>query len=416
MSKKIILVLVIFVLNMLNFINSIYAANLNSANIYLSGDCGQLLKYKGTIVKVSYVEYNNNGTSYPAYCLNKNKPGAETGSYNVSVKESIKDIGLWRRVINGYPYKTIEELGVYNKEEAFTATKQAIYCYIHGNNPDDYEAIGEAGQRTLEAMYKIINAANSSNETKISNIIRINEKSNEWKQDEVDKNYVSKMFYASAAADISEYKIKLLTSGNLQNDEIKVTNLKNIEKDEFMPYEEFKVLIPIKRMIEKGEFKLQIEGKVKTKPVLYGEASDNNYQDYALVAETYEEGIGEFEDQYPKNETQIIIVKKDAEEEQYLQGVEFELLDSNKNVVYTGLKTDEKGNITINNIVPGKYYLSETATINGYNRYEQLIEINLSLHEQITVDVLNNKEERPKISVNKSNKNKEVKKLPVTGM
>lgn len=56
----------------------------------------------------------------------------------------ITDVKLWRLVVNGYPYKTIGELGCANKEEAFTATKHAIYSYIHGNNPNDYTAIGEA--------------------------------------------------------------------------------------------------------------------------------------------------------------------------------------------------------------------------------------------------------------------------------
>ena len=66
----------------------------------------------------------------------------------------IQDVGLWRRIVNGYPYKSIQELGVANKEEAFTATKQAVYCYLHENTPEDYEPIGEAGQRTLNALKK----------------------------------------------------------------------------------------------------------------------------------------------------------------------------------------------------------------------------------------------------------------------
>ena len=63
---------------------------------------------------------------------------------------------MWRYLINGYPYKTIEQLGCATKEEAFTATKQAIYCYIHGNDINDYEPIGEAGVRTINAMKQII--------------------------------------------------------------------------------------------------------------------------------------------------------------------------------------------------------------------------------------------------------------------
>lgn len=186
-AKGILLAIIIATLNILGVINSVYATNINSANLYSIGDCGQLLTYKGSIIKVSYVQYMENGISYPAYCMDKTKPGAETQPYTVSVQEAVQDVGLWRRIINGYPYKTIEELGVANKEEAFTATKQAIYCYIHGNNPNDYGAIGEAGQRTLNAMKKIINDAENTTETKISSTININKNIDEWKQDDKKK-------------------------------------------------------------------------------------------------------------------------------------------------------------------------------------------------------------------------------------
>ena len=157
---KILLVIsILFIIDLLIVINSVRAESLNSANIYSIGDCGNLLTYKGVIVKVSYVQYTKDNVNYPAYCLDKTKPGAETSPYDVSINSAIKDVGLWWRIINGYPYKTIKELGVENKEEAFTATKQAIYCYIHGNNPEDYGAIGSAGQRTLNAMKNIINNA-----------------------------------------------------------------------------------------------------------------------------------------------------------------------------------------------------------------------------------------------------------------
>ena len=153
------IILIILTLNFLKIINLTYASsnnenakNINSAYIYQTGDCGQLLRYKGITVKVSYVEYQNNGVCYPAYCMDKTKPGAETEPYEVSVKELIKDLELWKIIINGYPYKSFEQLGVANKEEAFTATKQAIYCYIHKNNPNDYTAIGKAGERTLNAL------------------------------------------------------------------------------------------------------------------------------------------------------------------------------------------------------------------------------------------------------------------------
>ena len=51
----------------------------------------------------------------------------------------------------------------------------------------DYEGIGEAGKRTLNAMYKIIDNANKSTETQISSTLTINKNNDEWKQDNKDR-------------------------------------------------------------------------------------------------------------------------------------------------------------------------------------------------------------------------------------
>ena len=161
----------------------------------------------------------------------------------MSINSAIKDVGLWRRIINGYPYKTIKELGVENKEEAFTATKQAIYCYIHGNNPEDYGAIGSAGQRTLNAMKNIINNAQNSNETQISNTITINRIDSEWKQDSIDKSYAYKVYSVQAGSSIMNYTVDVTKEGSESIGGIKITDENNQEKSEFSPNEKFIVII-----------------------------------------------------------------------------------------------------------------------------------------------------------------------------
>ena len=413
--KVLIIAGVLFVFNILNFINVVNAESINAANIYSIGDCGSLLTYKGITVKVSYVQYIQDGVEYPAYCMDKTKPGAETTPYTVSIQRAIQDVGLWRRIINGYPYKTIQELGVANKEEAFTATKQAIYCYIHGNNPDDYGAIGEAGERNLNAMKKIINDAQNSSETKISSTITINKNMEEWKQDENEKNYLSKTYIISAGATVEKYKIIITKENGQDLGGIKLTDINNQEKTEFAPNEKFKILIPIKNMTEAGSFNIQVEAKVKTKPVLYGTAPNSGYQDYALTAATYEDGIGRVQDEYTKNETKIIIIKKDQEEEIVLEGVEFELLNEKKETVYTGLKTNSEGKIVVENLVPGVYYLRETKAIDGYKANYEDIELKIELNEEIMITVNNSKEKKPKVETTKIS-SREVKRLPVTGM
>lgn len=406
-------IFIILVLQFCVFYNSVVATQLDSANIYMVGDCGSLLRYKGVEVKVSYVQYTYEGVNYPAYCLDKTKPGAENGAYTVSVNSMIQDVGLWRRIINGYPYKSIEELGVANKEEAFTATKQAIYCYIHGNNPADYTPIGEAGERTLRAMHQIIAQAQSSSETKISNYIELKDEDVNWKVDDIEKNYISKVFSILSDAQIQDYSIYFQEN---TIDGIKITNLQNTLKNEFQPDEKFKILIPIESLKEKGEFRILANAKVKTKPVLYGTAPDSGLQDYALTAATYEDGVGEISLQYPKNETEIIVIKQDEESNERLKNVEFALLNENKEMIRQSLLTNEEGKIQISNLLPGKYYLKEVHTSLGYIPTEELIELEVAWNDSLTVTVYNQKEKKPEIKTEKKETVKQVKKLPVTGM
>lgn len=407
--KKVLIIIALLVMNGLGVINAVYASTpINSAHVYAIGDCGQLLKYKGVIVVTDYVQYTAHGINYPAYCLDKTKIGAQVKPYDVSIQEAIKDVGLWKVIINGYPYKSIQELGVANKEEAFTATKQAVYCYIHENKPEDYEGIGEAGNRTLRALHKIVKDAQNEKGTKISNTLEIKPSNVEWKQDELNPQYVSKTFSISAGAHIKNFNITVIKENAQDIGGIKLTNIQNVEKSEFAPNEQFKVLVPIKNMTEEATLKLTVESQIQTKPILYGVAPNSQNQDYALTAATYEDGRGEKRDAYPKNETKIIIVKQDEKTKQKLEGVEFELLDENKKVVYADLKTNKEGKIQINHIIPGKYYLKETRTKEGYEKYEELIDLEIALQEEYTVTVNNNPEEKPKVEIDKKTKNKEV--------
>lgn len=61
-------------MNALGCMNAVYATPyIGSAYIYSEGNCGELLKYKGGLVETDYVQYQYNGVSYPAYCMDKTK-------------------------------------------------------------------------------------------------------------------------------------------------------------------------------------------------------------------------------------------------------------------------------------------------------------------------------------------------------
>ena len=412
------------------------AIDINSANIISGGDCGSLLIYKGIVVKAYYAQYIKDGLSYPAYCLDKTKQGVSDDiSYSVSVKDAISDVKLWRIIINGYPYKTIQELGCSNKEEAFTATKQAIYCYIHGNNPNDYSPIGEAGKRTLNALHQILNNAENCTETQISNTVKIIKEQDLFEVDSIDSNYVSKTYCIQAGTTISNYKVELRKAKNELPEGIKIADINNNAKTEFSSNEKFKVLIPIKNLTNEGDFNIAVETKINSKPVLYGQASDSNYQDYALTAATYEDASGQTQDKYYKNETKVKIIKQDQETEERLENVEFNIYDSNKNLIYSNVKTNSNGEVELGNFLPGKYYIQETSAKDGYILNDQLIEFDVSFNQILTLTINNLFQITPKNDVEEKketttieqieleekvqqieNKEVVVKKLPVTGM
>ena len=72
--KKILIIVAIFIMNALGFINAVYATPyIDTAYIYSVSNCGELLKYKGGVVETDYVQYSYNGVDYPAYCMDKTK-------------------------------------------------------------------------------------------------------------------------------------------------------------------------------------------------------------------------------------------------------------------------------------------------------------------------------------------------------
>ena len=391
-----------------------------SQKVYSKGKTDGLLIWNGARIHTYIAVYEKDGKEYPAYCLNRELPGVELGPQLVDINKQVSNTMVWRAVVNGYPYKSISELGCNTEDEAYLATKQAVYCILTDRDPNTYSPIGEAGERTLNALKQIVSAARNSGATKPSSELTINQQNSLWEIDSVDNKYISQTFDVSAQASISEYNVAA-TDNNIEG--LKIVDENNNEKNTFKYNEKFKILLPITNVIKDGNFVLNVSGKVATKAVLYGEAHDSALQNYAMTGNSYEDGIGSKKIYYTKNETKIIINKKDKTEQNVLQGVEFELLDSNKNVLYTGLITDENGQIKIDNLLPGKYFIKETKTLLGYEIYNKLVEVDLELIETATVNVINSeKEEEIKIE----NKESEISvqntqsvssvKLPKTGM
>ena len=193
--KIILIVIILFSTSILK--NPVKAATtpISSAYLYAKSSYGNMLKYNGVEILTTFVVYSKDGVEYPAYCLDANMPGVgENGSYTVNTSNFLNDVMLWRVITNGYPYKSVSELGCNTKEEAFAATKQAVYCILYGREASWYTPIGEQGKRVVNAMAQILQNARNSTSVKPSSDISLQSQENKWNIDSNNKNYVYQTF------------------------------------------------------------------------------------------------------------------------------------------------------------------------------------------------------------------------------
>lgn len=402
--KKIIISSILLI-TLISAFSNCFAFEVGRKDLVSLGSCEVYLKHEDSLKHTDYVVYKKDGKEYPAYCVDPELSGIGTsgiGNYAVDVTNKFKDVKLWRAIINGYPYKTIQELGVANREEAFSATKFAIYTIYYNMDPSYYSPVDtEAGRRTYQALLRIVDNARKSTETPDNEQISISAESDVWN---VETNeFVSKIYTLNSKVSQGEYVVNI--SGTIPQ-KLKLTDLNNNEKNTFKIGEKFKITIPIKELKENGNFMLDIKANIKTKPVLYGKTTVAGTQNYAITGFMYEDAKCTYNEKYLKNLTKLTIIKKEYGTEKRLENVKFNILDENKNILYENKITNENGEIVLEKMLPGKYYISEIETLDGYNLYTDLIEINLDFNEEFEVVV--NNTIKDKTEINKQFENVEV--------
>ena len=108
---------------------------LKEINIFNGGQSLSCLAVNGRVQTLNYVYYSHNGREIPTYCVN---PSADGVPQKVGPGESIEyiigerasDPKIMGIVANGYPTKSLGELGLVDKVEGYYATKIALWCHI----------------------------------------------------------------------------------------------------------------------------------------------------------------------------------------------------------------------------------------------------------------------------------------------
>lgn len=404
------LIINLLIVTIFSLISNSFAIEKGSQKVKFVEDCGIYLKYKGVEKLAHYAGFENNGKIYPAYCLNPEYDGVGSGDiveYDVNVNKKIDNEKIWKVIINGYPYKSLKELGAENEKEAYTATQFAIYTVLHGRNPEDYSVVDDSAgaQRTYQAYLKIVNSAKESTENINENpeVNLICETEN-WNVDV--ENNLSKTYSIVSSVNEGEYKINI---SGINIEDLKIVDIEGKERTEFKLNEKFKILLPLGKIENDLKFEINVNANLKTKPVLFGETTIPETQNYGLTGYIYEKNETIKTEEIIKNSAKIEITKLDGATGKKLEGVEFNLLNATQDIVIQNLVTDKNGQIVLNKLEPGAYYLQEVKTLDGYNLNSNLIEIDLEYNEEFKITIENSKIEIPKIET------QNIKKLPVTG-
>ena len=113
---------------------------LGEVNIYSGGYSMNYLAVNGKVQTQSYTYFlyeNSAGETQeiPAYCVNPNQYGVpqtvpEGESIRYLAEEKASDPKVVGLIANMYPHRSLEELGLDNKYQAFYAGKIALWCYL----------------------------------------------------------------------------------------------------------------------------------------------------------------------------------------------------------------------------------------------------------------------------------------------
>ncbi len=387
-KNRVVAVMLLFLMIFANIGNFIKAVEIDKANLENGASCEGHLQYKfGNVwanVSANLIYYNLNNVRYPAYCITSPDVHGvdEEGSYTVSIEKTLDDVRIWRAIINGYPYKSPAQLGVETDEDAYMATKQAIYSIMFNRDVlNQYRGIDARGTKIVNAMNNLVDIGRHGTETPQDPNIQANKIGELYEEGDF---YIQR-YSVSSKVDIKSYYIT--STGNLPKNSI-IVNSTGTQTDNFNGSEDFFVKIPKSSMDKDIDLIINLQGKCKNYPIFFGKSPNPNWQDYAVTFDPFGDGVGRAMLNIKTNTGKISINKTDDETSAPISNVKFKLLNENGDVIGEVI-TDENGKATFNNLYQGKYILKEIQTDERYILNECEFQVNVLFDKTTVIDVEN---------------------------
>lgn len=387
MKNKISIIILVLLTLMNIILPVINAAEITKADLIYDHSINTHIKFynagKWYPIKCGYICYKIDGEKYPAYCIKHGVHGVdEEGDYTVTINDLLKDKLVYNTILNGYPYKTPEQLGVETIDDAYVATKHAVNTVLLNRDVYSfYKAADEQGEKIINAIYEISEKGKSGNE------INQDAKVNIIKNGDLveDGNYYYQEYKVTANRNISTYRINEISNFPVGT---YICDINGSKKDSFNSNEKFKLMIPKEKMNENISGNIKVAAYCNTKPIFFGEAPRNDVQNYAITYKPYAEYNSSTDFNIKTNTASIKIIKKDEESLEPIKDVEFGLYQKD-NTLINKLKTNDDGEIIFSDLYQGEYIIKEEKANENYLKRNEVFNISTQYNKQIIKEITN---------------------------
>lgn len=374
---------------------------LGEVNIYNGGYPMSYLSINGRVQKLIYAYYNyidRNGITkeIPAYCINPNTKGVpQSVPEGQSIKYLAEEIGSDPKVVgivaNGYPTRSLAELGLENKYQGYYATKMALWCYLLSNwDINNLKVNSSLAGVELQRANKILSAAKDIYRrgtawTKVYQP-RITSEADRPEAYPVTINgqeYLQQIFTVTSETWVCDYDISVsFTNPSSVPEGAKIVDLNNQETSTITTegtgngYSgKFKVIYPVSSINgESGSVQLSYRCNVYNYGVYYAVCAEvdkyGQLQNYMVDTDpTVPLALSDYsnysttEEDTP--ETSLKIIKVEAGTDVPLSGAIFEVVDPEGASIGT-FATNSMGQIVIPLDLIGTYTVYERVAPNNY--------------------------------------------------
>lgn len=315
---------------------------------------------------------NSNGQI--AYCL--------TYGLRSPNGEDLPEVGrtdnvVYRVLMNGYPQKSPQELGVSNWKEAHYATQLAVWNALGQLSISELE---HRNANVEKAAKGIIYAANHSNTTQETYMNVIPTDNQEAKLN--GEYFETSLYQVESNAKNGVFAVNLTNEPN----GTKIVSENGEMKKQFQLGEKFRILVP--KSSNTGNLSLNINSNLVNLHAVAYKGTDK-IQDATVLLERNEEKVSANLNMNWKSVGQLEVIKV-GEQKEVLQDAVFDVFNSMNEKVGT-ITTNEQGIASLSSLEIGTYTLKEVKSPTGYVMNEQLQQIEVKTGEIARVTVQNNK-------------------------